>query len=128
MKSIIILTVCALAVLAAGCGDSGPKVALTITDANFDETIQSGVTLVDFWATWCPPCRTQGPIVERVAAAYKGKAKVGKLDVDANKKTAGRFEVNAIPTLIIFKDGKMVRKFVGLQQEGELKAALDKQL
>jgi thioredoxin 1 len=128
MKSILILMVCALAVLAAGCGDSGPKAALTITDANFDDTIRSGVTLVDFWATWCPPCRTQGPIVERVAAAYKGKAKVGKLDVDTNKKTARRFEVNAIPTLIIFKDGKMVRKFVGLQQEGELRAALDRQL
>ena len=128
MRTMMLLTVCALAIFAAGCGNSGPKVAITITDANFDETIRSGVTLVDFWATWCPPCRTQGPIVERIAAAYNGKAKVGKLDVDRNKKTAGRFDVSAIPTLIIFKDGKLVRKFIGLRQEAELKAALDKEL
>ena len=126
------LIVCAMAVLAAaGCSPDGPKgptAALTISDENFDETIKEGVVLVDFWAPWCPPCRTQGPIVERVAAAFKGKAKVGKLNVDDNKKTAARFGVRSIPTLIVFKDGEKVKQFVGLRQEAELKAALDKAL
>ena len=128
MKYLMTLAVCALAALAAGCGEQGPKAAITITDANFDETIREGVVLVDFWATWCPPCRTQGPIVERVALAYKGKAVVGKLDVAKNPKTPARFGIEAIPTLIIFKDGKKVEQFVGVQTEEKLKAALDAQL
>jgi thioredoxin 1 len=130
MKYVMMAAVCALAALAAGCGESneGPGIALTITDANFDETIKDGVALVDFWATWCPPCRTQGPIVEKVARAYEGKAVVGKLDTDRNKKTAARFKVRSIPTLIIFKDGKEVQRFTGLTQETKLKAALDKRL
>ena len=133
----------ALCALATGCETVGhtrkavaktstevkvPAGALTITDANFDETIKDGVVLVDFWATWCPPCRTQGPIVEKVAAAYAGKAVVGKLDVDKNKATTKRFGIKGIPTLIIFKDGKEVQRFVGLRKEADLKAALDKQL
>ncbi len=130
MKCVMMVALCALAALTAGCTESseGPKAALTITDANLDETIKEGVVLVDFWATWCPPCKTQGPIVERIAVAYAGKAVVGKLDTDKNKKTAKRFGVSAIPTLIIFKDGKEVQRFVGLQREAVLKAALDKEL
>jgi len=128
MKYLMTLAVCALAALAAGCGEQGPKTAVTITDANFDETIREGVVLVDFWAASCPPCRTQGPIVERVALAYKGKAVVGKLDVANNPKTPARFGIEGIPTLIIFKDGKVAQKFVGLRKERELKAALDAQL
>lgn len=132
MKYAIMLLVFTFVTLAMpGCAKNepeGPKTALTITDATFDETIKEGVVLVDFWATWCPPCRTQGPIVERVALAYRGKAVVGKLDVDKNPKTAKRFAVRSIPTLIIFKDGKVAQKFVGLRKEAELKAALDEQL
>jgi len=128
MKYLMTLAVCALAALAAGCGEQGPKAAITMTDANFDETIREGVVLVDFWAARCPPCRTQGPIVEKIALAYKGKAVVGKLDVDKNPKTPARFGIEGIPTLIIFKDGKVAQKFVGLRQETELKAALDKAL
>jgi len=105
-----------------------PQKPIVLSDANFDETIKSGVTLVDFWATWCGPCRTQGPIVDKVAEAYAGKAKVGKLDVDQNGATARRFGVNAIPTLIIFKDGEKVKQFVGVQSEAKLKAAIDEQL
>ena len=105
-----------------------PQKPLELSDANFDETIKSGVTLVDFWATWCGPCRTQGPIVEKVAEAYTGKVKVGKLDVDKNGGTARRFGVQAIPTLIIFKGGEKVKQFVGVQSEKTLKAALDEQL
>ena len=117
---------------AAGCetrGEpEGPSDALEITDANFHETVKTGVTLVDFWAPWCPPCRTQGPIVEQVAKAYKGKAKVGKLNTDENGATARRLGVRNIPTLIIFKDGEQVQKFVGVQSEEVLKTALDAQL
>ena len=99
-----------------------------ITDADFDETVKTGVTLVDFWASWCGPCQMQGPIVDRLAAAYEGKAKVCKLNVDDNAETAARFDVMSIPTLIIFKDGKKVQQFVGVQSEGKLKAALDAQM
>ena len=130
MKYLLTLAVCALAAFAVGCTEAaqGPKTALIITDANFDETIKAGVVLVDFWATWCPPCRTQGPIVERIALAYTGRVVVGKLDVDKNPKTSGRFGITAIPTLIIFKDGKVAQKLVGLRREDALKAALDKEL
>ncbi len=99
--------------------------ALEVTDASFDETVKTGVTLVDFWASWCGPCQMQGPIVDRLATAYERKAKVCKLNVDDSSETAARFGVMSIPTLIIFKDGEKVQQFVGVQSEGKLKAALD---
>jgi thioredoxin 1 len=102
--------------------------ALEITDANFDETIQSGVTLVDFWAPWCGPCQMQGPIVDKIAEAYEGRATVGKLNVDDNPDTAAKFGVMSIPTLILFKDGEKAEQFTGLQSEDKLKTALDAQL
>ena len=102
--------------------------ALEITDANFDDTVKSGVVLVDFWAPWCGPCQMQGPIVEKIAEAYEGKATVGKVNVDENQGTAAKFTVMSIPTLMIFKDGEKVEQLVGLQTEERLKAALDAQL
>ena len=102
--------------------------AAEITDSNFDETIKSGVTLVDFWAPWCGPCQMQGPIIDRIAKAYEGRVTVGKLNVDDNNETAAKYGVMSIPTLIIFKDGKKVQQFVGVQSEENLKAALDAQL
>ena len=102
--------------------------ALEITDATFDETIKSGVTLVDFWAPWCGPCQMQGPIVEKIAEAYGDKATVGKMNVDDNPETAAKFGVMSIPTIIIFKDGEKVKQFVGVQSEAKLKAAIDEQL
>ncbi len=102
--------------------------AIEITDANFNETIQSGVTLVDFWAPWCGPCQMQGPIVDKVAEAYEGRATVGKLNVDDNPETAATFGVMSIPTLILFKDGEKAEQFTGLQSEDKLKTALDAQL
>ncbi len=98
---------------------------LTFTDGNFESEISKGVTLIDFWATWCGPCRMQGPIIEKVAAKYTGKAKIGKMDVDSNRNTPGRFGISGIPTLILFKDGREVKRFVGLQQEAALAAAID---
>ena len=91
-----------------------------ITDAVFEETVKSGVVLVDFWAPWCGPCRMQGPIFEQVADAVAGKATVTKLNVDENPQTASKYGVRSIPTLLLFKDGKMVKQYVGLQRKDEL--------
>jgi thioredoxin 1 len=97
----------------------------TYSDIGFDAEIAAGVCLVDFWAEWCGPCRAQGPVVEKLAQRYQGKASVGKLNVDRNQATAKRFGVSGIPTLILFKDGKEAKRFVGLQSEAALAAALD---
>ena len=93
---------------------------LTITDKNFEATIEKGVTLVDFWATWCGPCRRQGPIITEIAKEFEGKAVIGKLDVDKNRETAGKYHVRSIPTIIVFKDGKVVDRIVGLQTKQAL--------
>jgi len=84
-----------------------------LTDANFNEEVKSGVTLVDFWAPWCGPCRMVAPVLEEVAEKYQGKAKVGKLNVDENQATAGEFGIMSIPTMLVFKDGEPVDKIVG---------------
>ena len=102
--------------------------AMEFTDQNFDqEVIKSDKpTLVDFWAPWCGPCQMMGPIVSELAKELEGKAKIGKLNVDENPVTAQNFTVMSIPTVMIFKDGKMVQKFVGVQAKEVLKEALEK--
>ncbi len=75
-----------------------------VTDADFDSKVESGVQLVDFWATWCGPCKMIAPVLEELAADYEGKADILKLDVDENPSTAAKYEVMSIPTLIVFKD------------------------
>jgi thioredoxin 1 len=101
---------------------------LTLTDANFTAETDKGVVLVDFWAPWCGPCKWQGPIVEKVAAAMAGQAKVGKCNVDEAPTSAEKFGVRSIPTLVVLKDGKEVERFVGVQQEAALIAVLKKHL
>lgn len=88
-----------------------------VTDADFDSKVESGVQLVDFWATWCGPCKTIAPVLEELAADYEGKADILKLDVDENPSTAAKYEVMSIPTLIVFKDGQPVDKVVGFNQK-----------
>ena len=105
--------------------ESKNSLVLSLDDSSFDAAIASGVVLVDFWASWCPPCRKQLPLVDKAAEQLAGKAKVAKVNVDKGKKTATRFGVQSIPTLIIFKDGKEVKKFVGLTQPDELVAAVN---
>lgn len=104
------------------------EAVITLNDQNFDKTIKKGVVLVDFWATWCRPCRMQGPIIEEIAKDMGKKIKVGKLDTDQNKALSQRYSVAYLPTLIIFKDGKIVEQFVGLQQKETLVNAIKKHL
>jgi thioredoxin len=99
-----------------------------LSDTTFKDVVGSGVTLVDFWATWCPPCRMQSPIIEKVADSLDARAVVAKIDVDANPATASQYGVSSIPTLIVFKNGKEVKRFVGLQQEPELVSAVSDNL
>ncbi len=98
-----------------------------LTDSNFDtEVIQADIpVLVDFWAEWCQPCRMLAPTIEEIADEYKGKAKVGKLDTDANRETSMKYNISAIPTVILFKGGEVQKKFVGLTSKDQFKTALD---
>lgn len=98
---------------------------MVLDEGNFDSEVGAGVVLVDFWATWCGPCKIQGPIVEEVAAQVQGTAKVAKLDVDAAPAIAQRFNIQNIPTLIVFKNGKNVQQFVGVTQAKELVSAIE---
>ncbi len=93
---------------------------------NFNTTIADGVTLVDFWAPWCRPCKMQGPILEKVAESVEGRAKIAKLNVDDAGRVAGRFGVQSIPTLILFKNGNEIRRFVGVQNHNTLIEAINK--
>ena len=88
---------------------------VTVTDDNFQSEIagSAGLSMVDFWAVWCGPCRLVGPIVEQLADEYPGQVKVGKLDVDHNPRTASQFNVRSIPTIMFFKDGRVVDTVVG---------------
>lgn len=100
----------------------------TFTDQNFEaEVIKNDKpTLVDFWAPWCGPCQMMGPIIEELAKDLEGKVKVGKLNVDENPVTAQNFTVMSIPTIIVFKDGEIAKKFVGVQAKESLKEELEK--
>jgi thioredoxin 1 len=98
----------------------------TVTDANFQSEIANndGLSMVDFWASWCGPCRLIAPFVEQLAAEYAGKVKVAKLDVDANQRTAAQFGVRSIPTVLFFKNGQVVDQVVGAVP----KPALDRKI
>lgn len=104
--------------------------AASITDNDFSQEVLSSdkLTLVDFWAEWCQPCKILGPIVEEFGEEYKDKVKVVKMDVDANPQTPGKFNILSIPTLIFFKNGQPEKTMVGVQSKEQLKKAADELL
>ena len=101
---------------------------LELTDQNFESEVEKNgqPVLVDFWAEWCMPCRMLAPVIDKLADQYQGKVKVGKLDTDANREVAMKYGISAIPTIILFKDGEVVRKFVGVTPEQQFVEELDK--
>lgn len=99
--------------------------ATELTGATFGDTVASGVTLVDFWAEWCGPCRMMGPILDEIAGQYAGKASIGKVNVDNEPGLAEKYRVSSIPTLLVLKDGTEVKRFVGVTPKTELAKAID---
>ena len=101
--------------------------ALEITDANFEETVLKSdkPVMVDFWAAWCGPCRMVGPIIDDISKEYGGKAVVGKLDVDANQEFAAKYGVRNIPTVLIFQNGEVVGRQVGVAPKNAYSEAID---
>jgi thioredoxin 1 len=94
---------------------------IILDEENFDEVIKAGITLVDFYADWCGPCRMLSPILEEISDEMKDQAAFGKLDIERNQKIAGNFQVTSVPTLILFKDGKEVNRLVGLRDANGIK-------
>ena len=103
---------------------------MQVTDASFAGDIEqsSGLVLVDFWATWCGPCQIVAPILDQLATEYNGKARVAKLDVDANQRTAARFNVRSIPSILFFKNGRHVDTVVGAVPKATLAGKIKQHL
>jgi thioredoxin 1 len=106
------------------------KGVLTLTDDEFEaQVLKAGkLTLVDFWAEWCAPCRALGPVVDDVAKSYEGRMQVGKMNIDEHPNTPGKYAVRAIPTLLLFKDGSVVDQVVGLVSKSKLEELISKHL
>jgi len=130
---LLLLSVTVLTLLAACNRQATAPASLSknlhiLTSANFQSEVLSSSqpVLVDFWAVWCGPCKMIAPIVSQLADEFEGRAKVGKVDVDAETSLAKEYNISAIPTLLIFKDGKVVEQIVGLRSKEDLRAMLTK--
>ncbi len=104
------------------------KNVITLTTSNFETEVTHSdkPVLVDFWATWCGPCRAVAPIVEQLATEYDGKAKIGKIDVDAEGDLARKYGISSIPTIMVFKGGEVVEQVLGARPKNQIAAMLDK--
>ena len=104
--------------------------AIEFTDANFDtEVLQANEpVIVDFWAEWCQPCRMLAPVIDELAQEYDGRAKVGKVDTDSNREISVKYGIQAIPTVMVFSGGELVKKFVGMATKDQFAEALDELL
>jgi len=105
---------------------SSEKNIVILTTSNFVDETSKGVVMVDFWATWCMPCKAMSPVIEEIAGQTIGKVKVGKVDIDQNGPLANRFGIQSIPSVLIFKDGQLMETFVGIQSKAALVNALSK--
>lgn len=126
--SLLILPVLLILASCSNKNNTHDSNILTLSEDNFNTETASGVVLVDFWATWCMPCKAMTPVISEIASQTKGKIKVGKVDVDQNPGLASRFNVQGIPNFIIFKDGQMVENIVGMQSKESLIEALERHI
>lgn len=101
--------------------------AVKVTDATYQEFTKTGVTLLDFWAPWCKPCLTLGPIIDELADEYTN-VKIGKIDADENPETSKQLGIRSIPTILVYKDGMIVEKHVGSASKAQLKSLIDNHL
>jgi thioredoxin 1 len=124
MKSLALLAIL-LTSVSAFAGDVKP---LVLTKDNFQSATSKGIALVDFWAEWCGPCIRMAPILDDLAGKYEGRVTIAKVDIDANPALAEKFQIQSIPNLKIFKDGKVVDEIVGLVPKEQIMAKLDKYL
>lgn len=94
---------------------------IEVTDAEFAKVTSKGIVLIDFWAVWCAPCRIQGKILHELAPEVKDVATIGKLNIDLNKNSAQKYFIRSIPTMLLFKDGKILKRYVGVQNKEDLR-------
>lgn len=99
-----------------------------INEEEFNNAIENGVSLIDFNAPWCAPCRAQGPIVQQLSEQFEERAVIAEMNIDENQQTAVKLGIQSIPTLAIFKNGKEIQRFIGLQSQDTLSAAIEKVL